>query len=512
VPVALIVDDEASIRVALERMLIAMDFEVVTAVDGLEGQQRLRQGTFDLVITDLSMPGADGFEMLRAVRELHPGLPAIVLTALSSTADCVRAMRAGATDFIGKPFTQEQLAASIRAALHPASPDLSAPDSFSDEGHLPLAALIGDSPQLRSAIDQVERVARTDVPALLIGEQGTGKLALARLVHAMSRRVGKPLVVYRCSSTDPGLVERALLGEDNASGQLGAAEGGTLLISHLERIEQALRARLIERLVERVTASSTARHADVRVMVSIDLDPAGEDEAFELAAMLQSRLEAVMITMPPLREREQDMPLLVEHFTEVVNRRLGRKVNAQSLVTALKQYRWPGNLTELEARISKYVTEAPPDAASESHSEPNAFVVPVDRITATLILDDGSRREVVLPRGQRQSIEDVLEAKDAFLPVKEGGGTRIYARSALACIAVSEPRELEDDGLPRKRRSIRVLLRSGVVLEGELRYVAVEGRSRVTDIVNEESLSFPLFSGTIVHHIAKAHVRSIEEC
>jgi len=216
--------------------------------------------------------------------------------------------------------------------------------------------------------------------------------------------------------------------------------------------------------------------------------------------------------MPPLREREQDMPMLVEHFTEVVNRRLGRKVNAQSLVSALKQYRWPGNLTELEARISKYVTEAPPDAASEPMPEPNAFVVPVDRIMATLILDDGSRREVVLARGQSQSTEEVLEAKDAFLPVKEGGGTRIYARSAVACIAVSEPQAVEDDGLPRKQRTIRVLLRSGVVLEGELRYVAVEGRSRVTDIVNEDSHSFTLHVGAAVHHIAKAHVRSIEEC
>jgi DNA-binding NtrC family response regulator len=497
----LVVDDEAPIRAALERLLKGMDCEVVTAVDGLQAQHELVHGAFDLVLTDLSMPGADGFEVLRAVRELRSGLPAIVLTAHSSTAECVRAMRAGAADFIGKPFDHAQLQQSVRAALHSRQVAASSRPPTDDE-HLPLAALIGDSPQMQAAIDEVERVAQTDVPIVLIGEQGTGKRALARLVHAMSRRSGKALVAFHCGAIEPEQLDRALFGEDGTSGELARAAGGTLLVSQLERLETARCDKLVGELLQ--------RRADVRLLISIDVDQAGHDAANELAETLQATFEAALISMPALRDRQQDMPLLVEHFAEVANRRLGRRINAHSLVSALKQYPWPGNLTELEARISQYVTEAPPDLQEEAMAAPNAFVVPVQRIRATLILDDGSRREVALPRGQGQSIEDLFAARELFVPVNESGGTRIYARSTLACV-VAEESASEDDGLPHKHRAVRVTLRSGIVLEGELRYVAVEGRARVTDVLNEAVPSFTLYAGTTVHHIAKAHVRSIEE-
>jgi DNA-binding NtrC family response regulator len=503
VPRVLVVDDEAPIRAALERLLRGMDCEVVAAVDGLQAQHELRQGVFDLVLTDLNMPGADGFEVLRAVRELRSGLPAIVLTAHSSTGECVRAMRAGAADFIGKPFDHAQLQQSVQAALQ-SRQVVTASRPPADDEHLPLAALIGDSPQMQAAIEEVERVAQTDVPVVLIGEQGTGKRALARLVHAMSRRAGKSLVAFRCGSLDPAHLDRALFGENGASGELSSAEGGTLLVSQLERLEAVRCDKLVGELVQ------PARRGDVRLLISIDVDQAGDDAARELATTLREKLEAALISMPALRERQQDLPLLVEHFTELANRRLGRRINAHSLVSALKQYRWPGNLTELEARISQYVTEAPPDLQDEPVAEPNAFVVPVQRIRATLILDDGSRREVALPRGQGQSIEDLFAARELFVPVNESGGTRIYARSTLACVVADESAP-DDDGLPHKHRAVRVTLRSGVVLEGELRYVAVEGRARVTDVLNEAAPSFTLYAGTTAHHIAKAHVRSIEE-
>lgn len=506
----LVVDDEAPIRAALERLLKGMDCEVVAAVDGLQAQQELLQGAFDLVLTDLSMPGADGFEVLRAVRELRSGLPAIVLTAHSSTADCVRAMRAGAADFIGKPFDLEQLQQSVQAALQSRT-SVAASRPPADDEHLPLAALIGESPQMQAAIDEVERVAQTDVPIVLVGELGTGKRALGRLVHAMSRRAGKALITFRCGSTKPEQLDRALFGEDGTGGELSNAEGGTLLISQLERLEPARCEELLGELVHRcLPRGSAVRRANVRLLFSIDVAHAGHDAANELGEALQATFEAALISMPALRERQQDLPLLVEHFAEQANRRLGRRINAHSLVSALKQYSWPGNLTELEARISQYVTEAPPELEDETVTLLNAFVVPVHRIRATLILDDGSRREVALPRGQGQSIEDLFAARELFVPVNESGGTRIYARSSLACV-VADEREPEEDGLPHKHKAVRVTLRSGTVLEGELRYVAVEGRARVTDVLNEPAPSFSLHAGSIVHHIAKAHVRSIEE-
>lgn len=487
-----------------------MDCEVVTAMDGLQAQQELRQASFDLVITDLNMPGADGFEVLRAVREQRSGLPAIVLTAHSSTGDCVRAMRAGAVDFIGKPFDAAQLQHSVRAALRSRDSTPVPRESSADEEHLPLAALIGDSPQMQAALDEVERVARTDAPIVLIGEQGTGKLAIARLVHAMSRRAGKALVTFRCGAMDPGQVERALFGEDGAGGQLAFAEGGALLVCQLERLESVLCEKVVRELVQRSRGLGAGRPADVRVLISVDIDQANRTAAAELAEGLQSALEAALISMPALRDRQQDIPLLVEHFAELANRRLNRHVNASTLVSVLKQYPWPGNLTELEARISQYVTESPPEPQESASATVNAFVVPIDRVRATLILDDGSRREVILPRGQGQSIEELFGARELFVPVNEEGRTRIYARAALACV-IAGSEAVEDDGLPRKHRAVRVTLRSGVVIEGELRYVPVEGRARVTDVLNEPSASFALHAGDLVHHVAKMHVRSLEE-
>lgn len=498
----LIVDDEQSVRVALERILGAMGYEVVAAVDGLDAQARLSQLSIDLVITDLSMPGADGFEVLRAVRELRSGLPVIVLTGRGSTQDCVRAMRAGAADFIAKPFEQTEFQQVVRAALEGREPNAALDASSGGEARLPQAALVGDSPQMRLVIDQVERVAQSDVAVLLVGERNTGKEATARLLHAMSERAGKPLVTLRCTAIDEGQLDGELVG------MITLAEGGSLLITQMERLDVARREALARDVEQRVVP------ANVRVLVSIDVEPENEADAGAFAAALQARLDGVMIAMPPLRERAQDVPLLVEYFTEVANRRLGRRVNAATLASALQQYQWPGNLTELEERISRYVTDAPPELHEDvmvQTNETNAFVVPIDQLAALLILADGTRHEVVLPRSPGRPLEDLFEAREPFVPVKEGGKTRIYARGALACVVVRESGEVEDDGLPRKRRVVAVSLRSGLMLEGELRYVAVEGRGRVTDVLNESTPSFALHTSGCVHHIVKAHVLCIEE-
>jgi DNA-binding NtrC family response regulator len=502
----LVVDDEPAIRHALERIVGSMGFEVVGAADGVEAQEQLAGNAFDLVLTDLAMPRADGFAVLRAVRELRAGTPAIVLTAHSSTTECVRAMRAGATDFIGKPFEQRELERAVRGALRHGGSKSQAPTI--PESHWPLAALVGDSPAVRSAIEQVERAAESDVAVLLIGERDTGKHAIARLLHSMSRRAGKPLITFRCSSFLPELIEHELLGDDRAGGWLSLAEGGTLLLTELELLEPSLRERLARDVVQRIVHGG---RTNVRMLISIDVDASNEAETSELAGALQSMLDGVMIAMPALRERPQDLPLLVEHFTQVANRRLGRNVSAVNLGTALSAYAWPGNLSELEERVVRFVTEAPPEL-QELPPMVNAFVVPVQRVKVELILDDGSRHEAVLPRGPGQPIEELFEAREAFVPVRQGETTRIYARAAIAAVFVRDATEPEDDGLPRKPRAVRVSLHSGTVLEGELRYVPVEGRARVTDVLNEFTPSFPLYSESGVHHVAKAHVRYVEEC
>jgi DNA-binding NtrC family response regulator len=519
----LIVDDEQSVRTALERIVSAMGYEVIAALDGLDAQARLAQGPVDLVITDLGMPGADGFAVLDAVRALRSGLPVIVLTGRGSTQDCVRAMRAGAADFLGKPFDQTELQQVVRAALQSREPS-AARDAAHDaplavEPRLPQAALVGDSLPMRSVIDQVERVSQSDIAVLLIGERNTGKKATARLLHSMSQRAGKPLVTMRCGGSgrsDPERLDRVLFGTEGASGMLALAEGGTLLLTEMERLESPQRDALVRDLTARISSGAHQdKRADVRILVSVDIEPSNDADTNAFASALQATLDGVMIAMPPLRDRAQDVPQLVEYFTEVANRRLGRRVNASMLTSALQQYPWPGNLVELEERISRYVSEAPHEHHEEVLTLPNAFVVPVDPLAAVVVLSDGTRHDMVFACGPGQPVADILETRDGFVPVKVDGKTRIYARNALACVIVhaseSEADGAEDDGLPYKRRAVRVSLRSGVQLDGELRYVAVVGRGRVTDVLNEDALSFSLHAGGAVHHIAKAHVLCIEE-
>ena len=511
----LIVDDEQSVRAALERILDAMGYEVISAIDGLDAQARLLQLSIDLVITDLTMPGADGFAVLDAVRALRSGLPVIVLTGRSSTQDCVRAMRAGAADFLRKPFDHAEVQQVVRTALQSREDNTGLDASSTGESRIPQAALVGDSAPMRAVIDQVERVAQSDVTVLLVGERNTGKEATARLLHSMSQRAGKPLVTLRCGGLSSELLERELFGADGNDGMLARAEGGTLLLTEMEKLDGPGRDALAHDLSGRIASGARrGKRADVRLLVSLDFEFPDDADVLAFATALQEMLDGVMIAMPPLRERAQDVPGLVEYFTEVANRRSGRRVKVDMLASALQQYPWPGNLTELEERISRYVTDARPELQEDVPPVPNIFVVPVDQLAATVVLSDGTRHEVVFARGAGQPIEELLEARERFVPVKIGGKTRIYARSALACVIVrvierDEP--ADEEALPEKRRAVRVTLRSGVELDGELRYVAVEGRGRVTDVLNEESLGFSLHASGAVHHIAKAHVLCIEE-
>jgi DNA-binding NtrC family response regulator len=507
----LVVDDEPAVRLALERMLRAMNCEVVLAEDGVDAQAQMAQHEIDLVITDLRMPRADGFEVLRAARERPTALPVIVVTGHGSTAECVRAMRAGATDFIGKPFHAETLRRVVRSVLHIPAPENAAEAAPRARTNFPQAALVGDSPQLRSVLDQIERIAHSEVPVLLIGEAHTGKEAIARLLHAASPRAGTPLITAACAGKDAGELEVELFGADGVGGSLALADGGTLLLSGLEQLTGAPRERLARALASRLAPGGAAR-ADVRLLVDIDVDPGDDAEAAAFASALQEMVDGVMIEVPPLRERAQDLPLLVEYVLRAEHGRLGTRVDARTLLSALERYSWPGNLNELESRVSRYLTEAPGERAEPPAPPANAFMVPVERVGATLVLSDGTRHEVVLPRSAGQSLEELLAAKEPFMPVQQDGSTRIYARSALSCVTVRDEGERDDEALPRSRRSVRVRLHSGVAIEGELRYVVVEGRARLTDVLNEHAETFCIHASGAVHHIAKAHVLCVEEC
>jgi DNA-binding NtrC family response regulator len=510
----LIVDDELPIRRALKRILTAMDCQVTDAENGVDAQARLAETEFDLVITDLSMLHADGFVVLRAARELTPAPPVVVLTGHGTAADCVRAMRAGAIDFMSKPFHPNELRQVVARALQSRTRTAPGTERQPDGPESSQAVLIGDSPELRGMLDQIGRLAETDETALLVGERHTGKEAIARLLHAVSPHAGGPLIVVDCGASAPEALQTELFSASaNGPGKVSLAEAGTLVLTGLERVDPALRARVLSALSDCTRGRDGGRTpVDVRLVIDIERTPENESDAQAIAAAAQQVLGGVVIQVPSIRERRDDVPQLIEHFVEVASRRLDRRVNPQTLLAALGGYAWPGNLKELETRVARFVTAAPPEITDEPAPAPNALVVPVDRFAVTLVLHDGSRHDALLPRGSGLRVDSLFESKEPFVPVREHGTTQIYARTALASIGVrgGEKRD-EEDGLPRRNRAVRVHLLSGVVLEGELRYVLVEGRGRVTDVLNEASASFTLYENDLVHYVAKAHVARVEE-
>lgn len=374
------------------------------------------------------------------------------------------------------------------------------PSRLTPASQLP-AALVGDSPQLRAVLDQVAEVAGTTSPVLLIGERDTGKRELARMIHQMSPHADAPLITIDCGGQRAEL-QRVLLDEADPS-----PADATLVLGELETLEAELQARVIEALIKR--AGARAAGPGLRLIVVIDSDLELNPAAHGLASKLEAALGAVLISMPALRERRTDVPVLADYFVAAANRKFGRHVSAHPLLAALDTYSWPGNLKELETRVASYVTGAPPEAEP---AHPNAFAVPIDRLDVTLLLPDGTRHDVRLPRGPGRPLEELFEDKEPFIAVQQAGKTRIYARAALACIVAADPIPLEDEALPQRRRAVRVVLRGGVTLEGELRYVPVEGRGRVTDVLNEHSPCIALHRDNQVQLIAKSHVLCVEEC
>jgi DNA-binding NtrC family response regulator len=354
---------------------------------------------------------------------------------------------------------------------------------------------------------QVERAAQNDTPVLLVGERDTGKRTVARLLHATSPRAGNPFVVADCARQ-----HLEDLGDDlfRAHGLLARAEGGTLLLSGVQHLGPEHVESIVRGLIARIAAASSAGSPAPRVVATCEADPMQPSGSAPLIGLLQEAFRFEVIAVPSLRERSEDVPLLGAYVADAARRRTGERVNTEGLLSALRQYPWPGNLGELEQRILQYVSNPPPDAAEAAGA--NALAIPVDRIAATLILHDGTRREVVLPHDHCQTVQALFEAEEPFLAVKEGDATRIYARSALACVIVGAASESEDDVLPYNRRRIRVRLRSGTALEGELRYVVVEGRGRVSDALNESGTTFCVHASDAAQHIAKAHVLCVEEC
>lgn len=366
----LIVEDKESLARMLEESLVQEGFRVITARDGREGLQLIRRESFDLMLTDLKLPGSDGISLLKASREEDPLRPVIVMTAYGSVETAVSAMKEGAYDFITKPFNVDHLLMLINRALENhklVRENIFLRDEFSSKLGLP--NIVGKSPPLVAVAEQIQKAAPARTTILLLGESGTGKELFARAIHHLSGRKAYPFVPINCAAIPRDLLESELFGFEKGAftgaearkiGKFELADKGTVFLDEIGELDRGVQAKLLRAIqegeIERI-GSAKAIKIDVRVIAATnkDLEQALADGSFR--EDLYYRLNVFPIKIPPLRERREDVPLLAEHFIN----RFCAETNAQAkrisdeALKLLQDYQWKGNVRELENTMERAV-------------------------------------------------------------------------------------------------------------------------------------------------------------
>jgi DNA-binding NtrC family response regulator len=366
----LVVEDKDAMQQMLSATLVDEGYEVDLASDGPEGIRKAREKRYDLVLTDLKLPGADGIEVLSEVKEVDPETSVIVMTAFGTVESAVEAMKMGAFDFLTKPFDTDRLSLLIKRALE--NRRLMAENILLREElahNLGLTEIIGKSARMKEATELVRKVASSDTSVLLLGESGTGKELFAQAIHYLSTRKGGPFVPINCAAIPRELLENELFGSEKGAytsstarkmGKFEIAEGGTIFLDEISDMDVSLQAKLLrvlqERRFERLGGTKTI-NVNVRVIAATNVDLKEAIKKRRFREDLFYRLSVFPITIPPLRERREDIPSLAEYFIEKFCAEMNKKqkkLSAESL-TLLDKYHWPGNVRELENTIERAI-------------------------------------------------------------------------------------------------------------------------------------------------------------
>ena len=398
-PRILLCDDEVNIRRVLGALLKQAGYEVHAEPDGEAALARVRtapSGTFDAVISDIRMPKMDGMQLLHALSHEDPQLPVILLTAHGSVDSAVEAVKAGAFDYLEKPFEIEQIKAVLGkavatrertgASVGKASPAPSAspPGDPSEE-----VGMIGDSPQMQRVREIVRTAAASPTTVLVAGESGTGKELVARALHLGSPRRDAPFIRVNCAAIPAGLTESELFGHERGAftgavssrqGRFELADGGTLFLDEVSEIPLEIQVKLLRAIqeseFERVGGTKTVR-VDVRLIAASNRNLEADIKSGRFREDLYYRLAVVPIELPALRERIEDLPALIEHFVSRCNQRLDKQVQGFSpaALEALSRYVWPGNIRELENLVERMVLFAS-GSVIERDALPETFLEP----------------------------------------------------------------------------------------------------------------------------------------
>jgi two-component system, NtrC family, response regulator AtoC len=367
----LVIDDEHLIRWSLEQSLRKQGNEVQTAASGEEGLRMVREDSPDLVLLDVQLPGIDGIEVLKKIKEFDEEIIVIMLTALGVLETAVKAMRLGAYDYINKPFNLDELAIVIRKALEACALRREVAHLRSQQsGKYGIENIIGESRHMKTMLAMVQKIAQSDASTVLIqGESGTGKELIAKAIHFESPRADRPFMAINCAAVPETLLESELMGHEKGAftdaraqkkGLFELADGGTVFLDEIGDMEPGMQAKLLRVLEERSfrrVGGTKDVHVDVRILSATnkDLLKAMEDKTFR--SDLYYRIQVIPIFLPPLRERREDILPLVRHFIDHFNREFGKSVKGVSKIAEkfLMEYGWPGNIRELKNIIERAI-------------------------------------------------------------------------------------------------------------------------------------------------------------
>ncbi len=366
----LIVDDELSILEVLKTLLSHEGHSITTSGDGKDALRKLKENVFDLLITDIRMPEIDGITLLQQARELQSHLAVIVITAYAKVDNAVEAMKNGAFDYVTKPFKFDEILLTVQRALtyEQALAENEVLKSSLDT-HFHFNCLVGDAEPMRKVYKLIEKVARTDSTVLITGESGTGKELVAKALHSASSRFEQPFVTVNCTAMPENLLESELFGykkgaftgaNANKKGLFESADKGTIFLDEIGSIPLSMQMKLLRVLQEkeiRHVGGTDDIKIDVRVVAATNEDLAKKIKTQTFREDLFYRLAVIPIELPPLVERKEDIPQLVNYFLQQYNSNNVREIEISAqVVKLLTKHKWPGNVRELENAIMRAAT------------------------------------------------------------------------------------------------------------------------------------------------------------
>ncbi len=458
-PKILIVDDQRNMRTTLAMMLRGVGYEVEEAADGDQGATSGATGAFDLVLTDLRMGQKDGIDVLRAIKEKQPMTEVIVMTAYGTIESAVEAMRLGAFDYIQKPFTEQELLVKVQKALENrrlAGEVALLTAEFKDR--YKFENIIGRSSVIREVLGRVVRVAPTDATVLITGESGTGKELVAKAIHANSRRNERAFVSINCAALTETLLESELFGHAKGSftgahtarkGLFEEADGGTFFFDEIAETPSSVQAKLLRAIQEheiRRVGENKPVHVDVRIVAATNQDLLRAVAEKRFRQDLYYRLNVARFSLPPLRERREDIHELTTYFLDKYNRKMGVRARiSDNAMDALVRYDFPGNVRELEHMVEQAVALVQ-----------NGVITADDMISPT----SGAEREgawsAIRPQsdsmesGRRQTLADVVDSAERHAietALQDAAGSREQAADLLGISATTLWRKMTRLGI-----------------------------------------------------------------